>query len=52
VAFCTANTNGKRFIPDSHWPPPEDLLRDVRCEDKTPRDLTFVEKAILIGLPR
>jgi 2-oxoisovalerate dehydrogenase E1 component len=44
VAFCTANTNGKRFIPDSNWPLPEDLLRDVRSEDNAFRDVAFVEQ--------
>jgi 2-oxoisovalerate dehydrogenase E1 component len=45
VAFCTANTGGKRFIPESNWPRPEDLLRHVRCEDNAFGDVTFVEKS-------
>lgn len=45
LAFCTAESNGKRFIPDSNWPPPEDLVRDVRCEDDVFNDVVFVEKA-------
>jgi 2-oxoisovalerate dehydrogenase E1 component len=44
LAFCTAKTNGKLFIPDSNWPPPEDLVRDVRCEDDVFDDVRFVEK--------
>jgi pyruvate/2-oxoglutarate/acetoin dehydrogenase E1 component len=45
VGFCTAETDGKLFIPDSHWPPPQDLVRDVRCEDDAFDDVRFVEKA-------
>ncbi|CAB1060887.1 Acetoin dehydrogenase E1 component alpha-subunit (EC [Olavius sp. associated proteobacterium Delta 1] len=45
VAFCTAKTDGRRFIPDSHWPPPQDLVRDVRCEDDAFDGVSFVEKA-------
>ena len=44
VGFCTAKTSGKRFIPDSNWPPPQDLVRDVRCEDDAFADVRFVEK--------
>ncbi|UCD79237.1 MAG: hypothetical protein JSW26_28195 [Desulfobacterales bacterium] len=43
VAFCTAKTNGKLFIPDSNWPPPEDLVRDARCEDDVFNEVEFVE---------
>jgi 2-oxoisovalerate dehydrogenase E1 component len=45
VDFCTAENKGKRFIPDSNWPPPEDLVRDVRCEDDAFNGVRFVEKA-------
>jgi 2-oxoisovalerate dehydrogenase E1 component len=44
VGFCTAKTNGNRFIPDSNWPPVQDLVRDVRCEDDVFADVQFVEK--------
>ncbi|MGD8294554.1 MAG: thiamine pyrophosphate-dependent enzyme, partial [Desulfobacterales bacterium] len=44
VSFCTVENKGKLFIPDSHWPPPEDLVRDVRCEDDVFNDVVFVEK--------
>ena len=43
VAFCTAKTGGTLFIPDSNWPPSEDLVRDVRCEDDAFNDVSFVE---------
>jgi len=44
VANCTTKTNGKLFIPDSNWPPPQDLVRDVRCEDDVFDDVQFVER--------
>jgi 2-oxoisovalerate dehydrogenase E1 component len=43
VSFCTAKTGGKLFIPDSNWPPPEDLVRDVRSEDEMFNGVEFVE---------
>jgi 2-oxoisovalerate dehydrogenase E1 component len=44
IAFTTAEKEGKRFIPDGHWPPDEDLTRDVRCEEDLFTDVQFVEK--------
>ena len=43
VTFCTAKTGDKLFIPDANWPPPEDLVRDIRCEDDAFNDVQFVE---------
>ena len=45
VASCTAEADGQRFIPDAHWPPPQDLERDVRCQDDALDDVRFVGKA-------
>ena len=45
VGFCMVEDKGKLSIPDSNWPPPEDLVRDVRCEDDLFNDVAFVEKA-------
>ncbi len=44
IAFTTAEKDGKRFIPDGHWPPADDLTRDVRCEEDLFADVHFVEK--------
>ena len=43
VAFCTAKTDGKLVIPDSNWPPPADLVRDVRCEVDASNEVRCVE---------
>jgi 2-oxoisovalerate dehydrogenase E1 component len=43
LAFCTAKAGGQLFIPDSYWPPPEDLVRDVRSGDEGFNGVVFVE---------
>jgi 2-oxoisovalerate dehydrogenase E1 component len=44
VAFCTAKAGDKLFIPDANWPPPEDLVRDIRCVDNALQGVQFVEE--------
>lgn len=44
VDFCTDSTGGRRFIPDSKWPPPADLLRDLRAEEHAFDPVDFVER--------
>jgi len=38
----------KRFIPDSKWPQPEDLLRHVRVKTTSLRDVPLPKRYILI----
>ena len=44
VAFCTAEKDGKRYIPAAKWPSVETATDDIRCEEDLFADVTFVER--------
>jgi 2-oxoisovalerate dehydrogenase E1 component len=41
---CTAEQEGKAYIPPEKWPPAESATRDVRCEEDVFADVSFVER--------
>jgi 2-oxoisovalerate dehydrogenase E1 component len=43
-SFCTSEKDATLSIPDSYWPEPESIVRDVRSDGSEINDLSFIEQ--------
>jgi len=44
IAITTEESDGKRYIPAAKWPSPDEVTRDVRCEEDLFSDVHFAEQ--------